>query len=131
MVTKKDEDWTDKINRLKGQPFGGVSIESDGKSVALCIGANRWFVLSGEGQRHSYTIEGEPSGTFIGVETLRCTRYGNVATYRAVVNTSGGTLALTATRDSETPEGMRFAFSPERRVPAPKTPGKPSLPIRI
>ena len=130
-MVKRDEDWTDKINRLRGQPFGGASIESDGKSVAICIGANRWFVLSGEGQRHSYTIEGEPSGTFERVEVGRCTRSGNVARYSARVVTAGGTLELTATRESETPEGMRFAFTPERRVPPPATPGKPSLPIRI
>jgi hypothetical protein len=130
-MVKKDEDWTDKVNRLAGQPFGGASIEADGRAVAFCIGVNRWFVLTGHGQKHGYEIEGTPSGKFLGVEILRCRRAGNVATYTANVKTEGGNLLLTAVRESETTEGMRFSFTPERRAPAPKTPGKPSLPIRI
>lgn len=130
-MVKRDEDWTDKINRLAGLEFGGASIESDGKSVAFCVGQNRWFVLTGEGQKHAYAIEGESGGKFQGVEIVRCVRSGNVATYKARILTEGGSIALTATRDSESTEGMRFSFRPEKRASAPKTPGKPSLPIRI
>lgn len=130
-MVKRDEDWTDKINRLAGLDFGGASIESDGKSIAVCLGTNRWFVLTGDGQKHSYEISGELSGKFERVEVTRCTRSGSVSTYTAKFVTSGGELLMTVKRDSESTEGMRFSFRPERRALPPKTPGKPSLPIRI
>lgn len=131
-----DPDWDDVITRFVGQDFAGCF--TDGQSLEFGFKSGRKFILSGDGQRHKYTLEGEASGKLLRASAVRCTSSksaeGYVSVYVGRLESEGGDLEFQAVRETEErpKEGFRFRFRSEKQAPrAPEKGKKPVFSVRV